>query len=109
MVPEETLPLLHVGDSVDLIVDSQAMELPGNVVSINAQGSVGNRTFAVRVELEDQAGKLLPGMGVSVFVPIMRESTELLVFATVFALLVIPLLFSLAMDTIEAVFGICRD
>lgn len=79
MVPEKSLPLLEIGDAVDVIVDGLAMELQGKVFSINAQGSVGSRTFPVRVALDDQDGRLLPGMGVSVFVPVMRESTELLV------------------------------
>ncbi|WP_186774738.1 efflux RND transporter periplasmic adaptor subunit [Allorhodopirellula solitaria] len=79
MVPEESLPLLHIGDSVDLLVAGLNMELQGKVFSINAQGSVGSRTFPVRIELDDQDGQLLPGMGVSVFVPVRKESTELLV------------------------------
>lgn len=79
MVPEEILPLLNIGAPIEVWVDSLGIELKGTVSSINAQGSVGSRTFPVRVELDDQGGKLLPGMGVSVFVPVMRESTELLV------------------------------
>ncbi len=79
MVPEESLPLVDVGSELDVIVDALGLELRGKVFSINAQGSVGSRTFPVRVELDDQNGKLMPGMGVSVFVPVMRESTELLV------------------------------
>ncbi|MBN2295502.1 MAG: efflux RND transporter periplasmic adaptor subunit [Pirellulales bacterium] len=79
MVPEASLPLLDVGDELDVVVDSLGLELRGKVFSINAQGSVGSRTFPVRVELDDQNGILLPGMGVSVFVPVMHESTQLLV------------------------------
>ncbi len=79
MVPEESLPLIDVGGELDVIVDALGLELRGEVFSINPQGSVGSRTFPVRVELDDQKGKLMPGMGVSVFVPVMRESTELLV------------------------------
>jgi len=79
MVPEESLPLLDVGIELDIVVDALELELRGKVFSINAQGSVGSRTFPVRLELDDQNGKLMPGMGVSVFVPVMRESTELLV------------------------------
>lgn len=79
MVPEESLPLIEVGSELDVIVDALELELRGKVFSITAQGSVGSRTFPVRVELDDQDGKLMPGMGVSVFVPVMRESTELLV------------------------------
>ncbi len=79
MVPENSLPLLSTGDSVDVVVDSLGLELSGKVFSINAQGSVGSRTFPVRVELDDRNGKLLPGMGVTVFVPVMQKSTELLV------------------------------
>ena len=79
MVPEESLSLIEVGSELDVIIDSLGLELRGKVFSINAQGSVGSRTFPVRVELDDQDGKLMPGMGVSVFVPVMRESTELLV------------------------------
>ncbi len=79
MVPEESLPLIDVGSELDVIVDALGLELRGKVFSINTQGSVGSRTFPVRVELDDQDGKLMPGMGVSVFVPVMRKSTELLV------------------------------
>jgi RND family efflux transporter MFP subunit len=79
MVPEESLPLLEEGKQLDLVVDALGLEMRGKVFSINAQGSVGSRTFPVRVELDDRNGELLPGMGVSVFVPVMRESTELLV------------------------------
>lgn len=79
MVPEESLPLIDVGSELDLVVDSLGLELRGKVFSINVQGSVGSRTFPVRVQLDDQKGKLMPGMGVSVFVPVMRETTELLV------------------------------
>lgn len=79
MVPEESLALLDVGTPLDVVVDALKLELTGKVFSINAQGSVGSRTFPVRVELDDQNGELLPGMGVSVFVPVRRESTELIV------------------------------
>lgn len=79
MVPEDNLRILQVGDVIDVVVDSLKIETQGKVSSINAQGSVGSRTFPVRVELNDQGGKLLPGMGVSVFVPLTRESTEILV------------------------------
>ncbi|RCS47610.1 efflux RND transporter periplasmic adaptor subunit [Bremerella cremea] len=79
MVPEDNLRILQVGDTIDVAIDSLKVETKGKVSSINAQGSVGSRTFPVRIELDDQAGKLLPGMGASVFVPLSRESTELLV------------------------------
>lgn len=79
MVPEESLPLLKMGDSIDLVVDSLAMELRGEIFSINSRGSVGSRTFPVRVKLDDHAGQLRPGMGVSVFVPVTKASTELIV------------------------------
>lgn len=79
MVPEESLPHIQVGSELEVVVDALDMELSGKVFSINAQGSVGSRTFPVRVQLDDQDGKLMPGMGVSVFVPVTRESTELLV------------------------------
>ncbi|WP_218932654.1 efflux RND transporter periplasmic adaptor subunit [Roseimaritima multifibrata] len=79
MVPEASLPLIAVGDTLDMVIDSLGLELQGTVFSINAQGSVGSRTFPVRIELEDQKGKLRPGMGVSAFVPVTQESTELLV------------------------------
>ncbi|PQO33618.1 efflux RND transporter periplasmic adaptor subunit [Blastopirellula marina] len=79
MVPEDNLRILQVGDVIDVVVDSLKIETQGKVSSINAQGSVGSRTFPVRVELDDQGGKLLPGMGVSVFVPLTLESTEILV------------------------------
>ncbi len=45
MVPEESLPFVQVGDSVDLVIDSLGLKLQGSVFSINAQGSVGSRTF----------------------------------------------------------------
>ncbi|WDQ15303.1 efflux RND transporter periplasmic adaptor subunit [Rhodopirellula sp. P2] len=79
MVPEESLALIRVGDSLDMLIDSLGIELRGEVASINAQGSVGSRTFPVRIAMDDQDGTLLPGMGVSAFIPIQRESTELLV------------------------------
>ncbi len=79
MVPEESLPLLSIGDSIDVVVDSLAMELHGEVFSINSRGSVGSRTFPVRVKLDDHGGQLRPGMGVSVFVPVTKATTELIV------------------------------
>lgn len=78
MVPEELLPLLEIGDPIAIVVDSVNKELQGKVASINAQGSAASRTFPVRIELDDLDGKLLPGMGVSAFVPVTRESTHLL-------------------------------
>ncbi|QDT05731.1 Multidrug resistance protein MdtA precursor [Rubripirellula lacrimiformis] len=79
MVPEASLMLLGEGDEIDCVVDSLGIELKGKVFSINSQGSVGSRTFPVRVALDDQDGMLRPGMGVSAFVPVMHESTELMV------------------------------
>ncbi|MFG0265528.1 MAG: efflux RND transporter periplasmic adaptor subunit [Rhodopirellula sp. JB055] len=79
MVPEESLALIKVGDSLDVLIDSLGIELQGEIASINSQGSVGSRTFPVRIAMDDQDGTLLPGMGVSAFVPIQHESTELLV------------------------------
>jgi membrane fusion protein (multidrug efflux system) len=58
MVPEESLPLLEVGTVLDVVVDSLNLELKGEVFSINAQGSVGSRTFPVRIALDDRNGKL---------------------------------------------------
>ena len=79
MVPEQSLPLIKLGDSIDVLIDSLGLELKGTVASINPNGSVGSRTFPVRLSLDDQGGKLMPGMGVTVFVPATAESTELIV------------------------------
>ena len=79
MVPERSLSLLKQGDTIEVVIDSLAMELTGTVFAINSQGSVGSRTFPVRVELDDRDGLLRPGMGVSAFVPVKHELTELVV------------------------------
>ncbi|QEG22936.1 efflux RND transporter periplasmic adaptor subunit [Mariniblastus fucicola] len=79
MVPEDSLPFIAVDDAIDLIVDSLGLRIQGHVFSINAQGAMGSRTFPVRIQLDDQGGKLLPGMGVSAMVPMKKESTEILV------------------------------
>ncbi|MCD0457951.1 efflux RND transporter periplasmic adaptor subunit [Roseiconus lacunae] len=79
MVPQQNIGLLRDGDLVSVRVDHSDLELNGEVIAINSQGSLGSRTFPVRIALHDQDGFLKPGMGVSVDVPTGKASTELLV------------------------------
>ncbi|WP_158222854.1 efflux RND transporter periplasmic adaptor subunit [Rhodopirellula sp. MGV] len=79
MVPQQNLSLLKLGDAIAVKLDHTDVEITGNVVAINSKGSLDSRTFPVRIALDDQNGRLKPGMGVSLDVPAMPPSTELLV------------------------------
>ena len=79
MVPEDCLSYIDLGATIEITVPGQQLDLVGKVASINAKGSVASRTFAVRVAVDDQEGKLLPGMGARVYVPSAKTSTQLMV------------------------------
>jgi multidrug efflux pump subunit AcrA (membrane-fusion protein) len=60
---------VSLGRSIEVVVEALAVEASGKVVGINPRGSNAARTFEVKVRLDDQGGKLKPGMSVLARIP----------------------------------------
>lgn len=68
-VPEKWIDQVKLGSQVDVFVEPLQLDIAGEVVSINPEGSNAARTFVVKVRLDDQDGRLKPGMSVHAQVP----------------------------------------
>ncbi len=68
-VPEQLVNNLSVGDDVEVVVEPVKQEFTGKIRAIIPAGGNAARTFPVRVTLDDQGGKLKPGMSVVARVP----------------------------------------
>lgn len=68
MVPESIVNLLHVDQTLPVLIDPLGEEVAGRVVSITPLGASASRTFPVRVRLDDQAGQLKVGMSVTAMI-----------------------------------------
>jgi membrane fusion protein (multidrug efflux system) len=62
-IPEKELPLFHVGDAVDVIVDAlPAQSFTGVVYRIATTAEASTRTFATEIEVANSEVVLRPGM-----------------------------------------------
>lgn len=62
-VSEIYIPSVAVGMTVDVTIDSlPGVSFRGDVAEINPMADVRDRSFRVKILLDNQAGKLLPGM-----------------------------------------------
>jgi len=76
-VPEAVVDHVKINSLVEVFIEPLAMEVRGRVIAINPQGSAAARTFPVKVRIEDQDGRLKPGMSVLTKVP-MADRVEVL-------------------------------
>ncbi|MEX1090912.1 MAG: efflux RND transporter periplasmic adaptor subunit, partial [Phycisphaeraceae bacterium] len=79
-VPERMVNQLAIGRTVEVVIEplaAGARRVTGKVRAIVPEGVNSARTFPVKIELDDQAGQLKPGMSVVAQVP-MGEKTKVL-------------------------------
>ena len=69
-VPEKMIDHIKVGDVAVVLVDPLGIKVQGKVVTINPNGRNSARTFPVMIRLDDQGGRLKPGMSVTISLPV---------------------------------------
>ena len=78
-VPERLIDHVHLSDVAEVSLDALGTAARGKVVAINPNGSNAARTYAVKARLDDQDGRLKPGMSVTVWLPVGDEQAFLTV------------------------------
>jgi RND family efflux transporter MFP subunit len=76
-VPEDTLPLVHLGQPLTLQMQNDAAQYAGRVTSISPSADARNRVFTVEVTLANRRNTLRPGMIASIELGGKRESSQL--------------------------------
>jgi len=80
-VPESLVNGLSPGMSIPVRIDSVRRTVSGKLATINPYGASAARTYPVRIELDDEHGKLKVGMTVTAIVPVGLRSRQLMVAA----------------------------
>jgi RND family efflux transporter MFP subunit len=75
-VPEDTLPLVHLGQPLTLQMQNDAAQYDGRVTSISPSADARNRVFTVEVTLSNRRNTLRPGMIASIELGGKRESSQ---------------------------------
>lgn len=78
-VPEAVINCVEIGTHVQLLIEPLDQEVVGRVVAINPLGSAAARTYPVKVRLDDQDGKLKPGMSMLARIPTSQRAQVLTV------------------------------
>jgi RND family efflux transporter MFP subunit len=78
-VPERVVNDLAEGEQVELIVEPLGLRLQGELMTVVPDGSNLARVYTAKVRLDDQDGRLKPGMSVTANLPITREAQLLTV------------------------------
>lgn len=78
-VPERFIDMIQLGSKVDVIIEPLQLEVRGEVRAIVPDAGNAARTFPVRVSLDDQGGRLRPGMSVLARVPTALQADTLTV------------------------------
>lgn len=68
-VPEDLVNAVKAGLVVELIVEPLALRTTGEVMSVTPLGAESARTYPVKIRLDDQHGRLKPGMSVTAQIP----------------------------------------
>jgi RND family efflux transporter MFP subunit len=75
-VPEDTLPLVHLGQQLTLQMQNDAAQYAGRVTSVSPSADTRNRVFTVEVTLSNRRNTLRPGMIASIELGGKRESSQ---------------------------------
>jgi RND family efflux transporter MFP subunit len=75
-VPEDTLNLVHLGQSLTLQVQNDTAQYSGRVTSISPSADARSRVFTVEVTLSNRRNRLKPGMIASVELGGKREMAQ---------------------------------
>jgi membrane fusion protein, multidrug efflux system len=78
-VPERLVNNVTVGDEVEVRIEPLHATVTGKAAAINPMGATAARTFPVKIRMDDQGGKLKPGMSVLASVPTGQEVEALTV------------------------------
>lgn len=78
-VPERHVNSLIAGSQIELRVDALNTTASGKIQAIVPDGTSAARTFPVKIRLDDQKGKLKPGMSITAWMPSGQKSTMLTV------------------------------
>lgn len=75
-VPEDTLPLVRLGQPLTLQMQNDAAQYAGRVTSISPNADARNRVFTIEVTLPNRRNTLRPGMIASIALGGKRESSQ---------------------------------
>jgi RND family efflux transporter MFP subunit len=78
-VPERIISYVGTGSDIEVQVDALRKRFIGKVEAIVPEGASAARTFPVKIRLDDQGGKLMPGMSVTAWLPVGEKSLVTLV------------------------------
>jgi RND family efflux transporter MFP subunit len=75
-VPEDTLPLVHLGQPLTLQMQNDAAQYAGRVTSVSPSADARSRVFMIEVTLANRRNTLRPGMIASIELGGKRESSQ---------------------------------
>jgi RND family efflux transporter MFP subunit len=75
-VPEDTLPLVHLGQPLTLQMQNDAAQYAGRVTSVSPSADARSRVFMIEVTLSNRRNTLRPGMIASIELGGKRESSQ---------------------------------
>lgn len=78
-VPEQIVNQVERGQEVELLLDAKTGRRTGIIAAINPDGDNAARTFAVKVRLDDEAGRLKAGMSVTALMPLEATTARITV------------------------------
>jgi len=68
-VPERLIQHVSLGAEMPVYIEAMQQTVTGKIVAVVPQGMNPSRTFPVKIRLDDDGGKLMPGMSVQARVP----------------------------------------
>jgi len=78
-VPEQFINQVELGSAVELLLDAKTGRRSGAVVAINPDGDNAARTYAVKMRLDDEGGRLKAGMSVTALIPLEAQTPRITV------------------------------
>jgi membrane fusion protein (multidrug efflux system) len=68
-VPEQHVNSLFEDEDIELLVDAMKLRVTGKIQAIVPDGTNAARTFPVKIRVDDQKGRLKPGMSMTAWLP----------------------------------------
>ena len=68
-VPEKYVNSIYDGEEIEMLVDALNITVTGKIQAIIPDGTNAARTFPVKIRVDDQKGKLKPGMSMTAWIP----------------------------------------
>jgi RND family efflux transporter MFP subunit len=68
-VPEKHVNAIFEGEEIEMLVDALKITTTGKIQAIIPDGASAARTYPVKIRVDDQKGKLKPGMSITAWLP----------------------------------------